>query len=134
MQQHVWKPAQGGLALRSDPPRLTCTMLSVVNIRAQISSVIEALSKAAVAEIAKVVEDGTVVLRMEICQRDDEILKLKDSIDILSNELKAANGGGQDRGSILLTDDDLQGSDGEATFYSTKSSVDQLDADNDIDL
>ncbi|KAG7273039.1 hypothetical protein CRUP_007195 [Coryphaenoides rupestris] len=61
-------------------------------------------------KIAKVVEDGMVVLRMEICQRDNEILKLKDSIDILSNELKAVDGG-QDRGSILLTDDDLQGSD-----------------------
>lgn len=85
-------------------------MLSVANIRAQISSVIDALSKAAVAEIAKVVEDGMVVLRIEICQRDNEILKLKGSIDILSNELKAANGG-QDRASILLTNNDQQGSD-----------------------
>ncbi|KAK0149667.1 hypothetical protein N1851_009589 [Merluccius polli] len=88
-------------------------MLSVVNIRAQISSVIDALSKAAVAEIAKVVEDGMVVLRMEICQRDNEILKLKGSIDILNHELKAASGG-QDRGSGLHTGDDQQGSDGKA--------------------
>ena len=88
-------------------------MLSVVNIRAQISSVIDALSKAAVAEIAKVVEDGMVVWRLEICQRDNEILKLKDNIDILNNELKAATGG-QDRGVIVLTDDDRPGSDGKA--------------------
>ncbi|XP_030219050.1 zinc finger protein 865 isoform X1 [Gadus morhua] len=85
-------------------------MLSVVNIRAQISSVIDALSKAAVAEIAKVVEDGMVVWRLEICQRDNEILKLKDNIAVLNNELKAATGG-QDRGMIVLTEDERPGSD-----------------------
>ncbi|CAL8366199.1 unnamed protein product [Boreogadus saida] len=85
-------------------------MLSVVNIRAQISSVIDALSQAAVAEIAKVVEDGMVVWRLEICQRDDEILKLKDNIAVLNNELKAATGG-QDRGMVVLTEDDRPGSD-----------------------
>lgn len=84
-------------------------MLSVANIRAQISSVIDALSKAAVAEIAKVVEDGVVVLRMEICQRDNEITKLKDNIDILHTELKAATGG-QDRCPLLLSDQ--RGTDG----------------------
>jgi hypothetical protein len=88
-------------------------MLSVVNIRAQISSVIDALSKAAVAEIAKVVEDGMVVWRLEICQRDNEILKLKDNIAVLNNELKAATGG-QDRGMIVLTEDERPGSDGKA--------------------
>ena len=88
-------------------------MLSVVNIRAQISSVIDALSKAAVAEIAKVVEDGMVVWRLEICQRENEILKLKDNIAVLNNELKAATGG-QDRGMIVLTEDERPGSDGKA--------------------
>ena len=95
-------------------------MLSAVNIRAQITSVVDALSKAAVAEIAKVVEDGIVVWRLEICQRDNEILKLKDNIDILNNELKAATGG-QDRGVIVLTDDDRPGSDGKAYRYNPTS-------------
>ncbi|KAM9719848.1 uncharacterized protein ACNS7B_020503 [Menidia menidia] len=65
-------------------------MLSGVALRAQISSVIDALSKAAAAEISKVVEDGMVVLRLEICQREDEIRKLKSSVELLHGELRAA--------------------------------------------
>nr|XP_046264521.1 uncharacterized protein LOC124069404 [Scatophagus argus] len=66
------------------------TMLSSAALRAQIASVIDALSKAAVAEIAKVVEDGMVVLRLEMCQRDSEIKKLKGNIEVLHNELRSA--------------------------------------------
>ncbi|KAM9323100.1 uncharacterized protein KZ484_021199 [Pholidichthys leucotaenia] len=65
-------------------------MLSSVSLRAQIASVIDALSKAAVAEIAKVVEDGLVVMRLEVCQRDNEIKKLKGNIEALHGELRAA--------------------------------------------
>lgn len=65
-------------------------MLSSVALRAQIASIINALSKAAVAEIAKVVEDGMVVLRLEMCQRDNEIKKLKNNIEILHGELRSA--------------------------------------------
>ncbi|XP_041849094.1 zinc finger protein 268-like isoform X1 [Melanotaenia boesemani] len=65
-------------------------MLNGVALRAQIASVIDALSKAAVAEISKVVEDGLVVLRLEMCQREDEIKNLKSSVEVLHNELKAA--------------------------------------------
>lgn len=65
-------------------------MLSSVALRAQIASIINALSKAAVAEIAKVVEDGMVVLRLEMCQRDNEIKKLKDNIELLHGELRSA--------------------------------------------
>ncbi|XP_070830112.1 zinc finger protein 91-like [Chaetodon trifascialis] len=67
-------------------------MLSSVSLRAQIASVIDALSKAAVAEIAKVVEDGVVVLRLEMCQRENEIKKLKNNIEVLHNELRSAQG------------------------------------------
>ncbi|KAG7232057.1 hypothetical protein INR49_009940 [Caranx melampygus] len=65
-------------------------MVSSVSLRAQIASIIDALSKAAVAEISKVVEDGMVVLRLEMCQRDTEIKKLKSSVEVLHTELRAA--------------------------------------------
>ncbi|KAM6989818.1 uncharacterized protein LKV04_009411 [Tautogolabrus adspersus] len=65
-------------------------MLNGVSLRAQITSIIDVLSKAAVAEIAQVVEDGMVVLRLEMCQRENEIKKLKSNIELLHNELRAA--------------------------------------------
>ncbi|XP_047446546.1 zinc finger protein 236-like [Mugil cephalus] len=64
-------------------------MLSSGALRAQIASVIEALSKAAVAEISKLVEDGMVVLRLEMCQRENEIKKLKSDVEVLHGELRA---------------------------------------------
>ncbi|XP_037314848.2 zinc finger protein 775-like [Pungitius pungitius] len=68
-------------------------MQSGVAIRVQIASVIDALSVAAVAEIAKVVEDGLVVLRVEMRQREDEILKLRGDIEVLHGELRTLRGG-----------------------------------------
>ncbi|XP_034039640.1 zinc finger and BTB domain-containing protein 41-like [Thalassophryne amazonica] len=68
-------------------------MLSSAALRAQIASVIDALSKAAVAEIGKLVEDGMVVLRLEMCQRDCEIQKLKSNIEVLHTELRASRVG-----------------------------------------
>ncbi|MEQ2249016.1 hypothetical protein ILYODFUR_024993, partial [Ilyodon furcidens] len=65
-------------------------MLNGVALRSQIASVIDALAKAAVAEIFKVVEDGMVVLRLEMCQREDEIERLKSSMEVLHGELRAA--------------------------------------------
>ncbi|XP_028974905.2 zinc finger protein 420-like isoform X1 [Esox lucius] len=67
-------------------------MLSNVTLRAQIASIIEVLSKAAVAEISKVVDDGMVVLRMEMCQRENEIIVLKKNVQQLDNELRRARG------------------------------------------
>ncbi|KAM4605787.1 uncharacterized protein ACJ7VT_017958 [Polymixia lowei] len=74
-------------------------MLNSVSLRAQIASIINALSDAAVAEISKVVDDGMVVLRLEMCQRENEIKSLKNNIEVLHGELRAAQGG-QDLGSI----------------------------------
>ncbi|KAL6103799.1 uncharacterized protein ACO6RY_13671 [Pungitius sinensis] len=68
-------------------------MQSGVAIRVQIASVIDALSVAAVAEIAKVVEDGLLVLRVEMRQREDEILKLRGDIEVLHGELRTLRGG-----------------------------------------
>lgn len=59
-------------------------------MRAQIASIIDVLAKAAVAEIAKVVEDGMVLFRLEMVQRNREIDKLKSTIDVLHSELRTA--------------------------------------------
>ncbi|XP_056913658.1 zinc finger protein 658-like isoform X2 [Takifugu flavidus] len=67
-------------------------MLSTVALRAQISSIIDALSKAAVTEIVKVFEDGMVVMRLEVCRRDSEIKKLKTNLEVLHNELRKVQG------------------------------------------
>uniref|UniRef100_A0A1A8ICS9 Zinc finger protein 35 n=1 Tax=Nothobranchius kuhntae TaxID=321403 RepID=A0A1A8ICS9_NOTKU len=64
-------------------------MLSGVPLRSQIASVIDALAKTAVAEISKVVEEGMVVLRLEMCQRENEIKRLKSSVEVLHGELRA---------------------------------------------
>lgn len=47
----------------------------------------DVLAKAAVAEITKLVEDGAVVLRLEMCRRDSEIQELKRSLKLLEVEL-----------------------------------------------
>lgn len=67
-------------------------MLTSVDLRAQITSIIDALSKAAVAEIVKVFEDGMIVMRLEVCRRDDEIKKLKTNLEVLHNELRTVQG------------------------------------------
>lgn len=67
-------------------------MLSSVDLRAQITSIIDALSKAAVAEIVKVFEDGMIVMRLEVCRRDGEIKKLKTNLEVLHNELRTVQG------------------------------------------
>ncbi|KAL2096865.1 hypothetical protein ACEWY4_006072 [Coilia grayii] len=55
----------------------------------QIASIMDVLAKAAVAEISKVVEDAIVVLRVETCQRQNEIEALKRNLEVVSNELRA---------------------------------------------
>ncbi|CAB1326731.1 unnamed protein product, partial [Coregonus sp. 'balchen'] len=67
-------------------------MFSSVSLRAQIASIIEVLSKTAVAEISKVVDDGIVVLRVEMCQRENEINVLKKTVQQLDSELRRARG------------------------------------------
>ena len=55
-------------------------MSSPSHFSVQMSAIMDVLSKAAVAEITKLVEDESVVLRLEISQRDGEILELKRSL------------------------------------------------------
>ncbi|XP_035526840.1 zinc finger protein 69-like [Morone saxatilis] len=53
----------------------------------QLAAIMDVLAKAAVAEITKLVEDGTVVLRLEMCRRDGEIQELKRSLKLMEVEL-----------------------------------------------
>ncbi|XP_068457180.1 zinc finger protein Xfin-like [Clinocottus analis] len=95
---------------------LNTTMLSSVALRAQIASIIDALSEAAVAEIAKVVEDGMVVLRLEMCQRDTEIQKLKSNMELLHGELRSLRGGETRRPDSRARDDGQRAVGGERTL------------------
>ncbi|XP_078120619.1 uncharacterized protein LOC144526825 [Sander vitreus] len=53
----------------------------------QVAAIMDVLAKAAVAEITKLVEDGNVMLRLEMCRRDSEIQELKTSLKLMEVEL-----------------------------------------------
>ncbi|XP_029970105.1 zinc finger protein 571-like [Salarias fasciatus] len=53
----------------------------------QLAAIMDVLAKAAVAEITKLVEDGGLVLRKEICRRDGEIQELRRSLKVMEEEL-----------------------------------------------
>lgn len=63
-------------------------MSSGVALQKQIASIMDELAKAAVAEISKVVDDGVVMLRLEICEREHEIDSLKRNLQMVSEELR----------------------------------------------
>lgn len=73
-------------------------MLSSVALRARITGIVESLCRTAVTEISKVVEDGMMVLRLEMCHRENEIKKLKSDVEMLHGELRA----GHERGATRL--------------------------------
>ncbi|XP_021165590.2 zinc finger protein 865 [Fundulus heteroclitus] len=105
-------------------------MLNGVALRSQIASVINALAKAAVAEISKVVEDGMVVLRLEMCQREDEIERLKSSMEVLHGELRAARQAETQRPEIQrpehrAADERQRGVGGEKILVANVPSVEQ---------
>ncbi|XP_039999569.1 zinc finger protein 12-like [Xiphias gladius] len=58
----------------------------------QIAAVMDALAKAAVADITKLVEDGTVALRLEMCRKDVEIQELRRGVKRMEAELREARG------------------------------------------
>ncbi|XP_059201151.1 sal-like protein 1 [Centropristis striata] len=103
-------------------------MLSSVALRAQIASIIDVLSKAAVAEIAKVVEDGMVVLRLEMCQRETEIKKLKSNIEVLHNELRSL----QER--VTLRPDSHGRADGQSGVGDERTSLEKGHAEKDLNI
>ena len=52
-------------------------MSNLIDVHAQIASIMEVLANAAVSEICKVVDDGYAALRLEISKSQDEIDTLK---------------------------------------------------------
>ncbi|XP_041849113.1 zinc finger protein 189-like [Melanotaenia boesemani] len=56
----------------------------------QVAAIMDALSKAAVADITKLVEEESVVLHMEIRRRDSEIQELQRSLEMMEAELYKA--------------------------------------------
>lgn len=98
-------------------------MLSGVALRAQIASIIEALSKSALAEISKVVDDGMVVLRLEMCQRESEIKTLKENIEVLHKELRTA----QDKASVHFRSMENHGlgRDGDSDIFEERTLLDK---------
>lgn len=53
----------------------------------QVAAIMDMLAKAAVAEITKLVEEGGVVLRLELQRKDGEIQELKRSLNLMEAEL-----------------------------------------------
>ena len=60
----------------------------------------DVLAKAAVAEITKLVEDGTVVLRLEMRRRDGEIQELKRRLKLMEAELCKAKEAAMTRAAV----------------------------------
>ncbi|XP_037313473.2 zinc finger protein 629-like [Pungitius pungitius] len=60
------------------------------SLAAQIAAIVDSLSKAAVAEISQLVEEGSLVLRLEMCRKDAEIQELRRSLKRMEVDLCSA--------------------------------------------
>ncbi|KAJ8332575.1 hypothetical protein SKAU_G00423640 [Synaphobranchus kaupii] len=69
----------------------------LINVVVKMASIMEVLTKTAVAEITKLVDDGSAALRLEMCrsQRENEALKRKLGLLLMERELGAARGYGE---------------------------------------
>ncbi|XP_041698767.2 zinc finger protein 160 isoform X2 [Coregonus clupeaformis] len=65
-------------------------MSNTVSFSTQIAAIMDVLAKAAVAEITKLVDEGTVVLRLEMCRKENEIEGLQNSVQLMERELRKA--------------------------------------------
>ncbi|XP_028842188.1 zinc finger protein with KRAB and SCAN domains 7-like [Denticeps clupeoides] len=65
-------------------------LVNGLNFQAQLTSIMEMLTKSAVAEIGKLVDDCSTILRLEISQRISENERLRKKCDLLENELRGA--------------------------------------------
>ncbi|XP_024291794.2 zinc finger protein 7 [Oncorhynchus tshawytscha] len=61
-----------------------------VSFSKQIAAIMDVLTKSAVAEITKLVDEGTVVLRLEMCRKENEIEGLQNSLQLMERELRKA--------------------------------------------
>lgn len=65
-------------------------MTNCVTFQTKLSSVMDVLAKAAVAEISQLFDDGFAVLRLEMCHRENEIEALKRKL-FMENERQATS-------------------------------------------
>lgn len=77
-------------------------MINSVHFRRQVGAVMEILTKAAIAEIAKLVDDGSAVLRLEMYRTQSENETLKTRIRQMESDLEAALGRGKVAGAPEL--------------------------------
>jgi len=62
-------------------------MLLAASFAPQIAAIMDVLAKAAVAEVTKLLEDGSVLLRLEMSRKDGEILELRRSLTLMEEQL-----------------------------------------------
>ncbi|KAL2096871.1 hypothetical protein ACEWY4_006078 [Coilia grayii] len=60
-----------------------------VNVQSRLASIMEVLSKTAVAEITKVFDDGFLLLRLEMCRKDAKIEALNRKLIALEGDLRS---------------------------------------------
>ncbi|XP_062285440.1 oocyte zinc finger protein XlCOF8.4-like [Scomber scombrus] len=94
----------------------------------QVAAIMDVLAKAAVAEITKLVEDGVVSLRLEMCRKDSELQDLKRSLKSMevemckAQEAAAASRAAEDRqpeqitGSQVQSKDEIEGEERPALY------------------
>ncbi|KAJ8339651.1 hypothetical protein SKAU_G00342840 [Synaphobranchus kaupii] len=80
---------------RNDPPHLATRGRQTYHSQAQLASILGVLAKTAVAEITKLVDDGSAALRFEMCRSQRENEALKNKLMLMERELRAARGYGE---------------------------------------
>ncbi|KAM4604858.1 uncharacterized protein ACJ7VT_017180 [Polymixia lowei] len=83
-------------------------MSAASSLGTQIAAIMDVLVKAAVSEITKLVDDGTVVLRLEMCRRDGEIQELKRSLQLMEIELCKAQEAAAEAATTRIADDNQE--------------------------
>lgn len=79
--------------------------MSLPSFGTQIAAIMDVLAKAAVAEITKLVDEGTVVFQLEMCRRDSEIGELKRSLQLMEMELCKAQEAAAEAATARIADD-----------------------------
>lgn len=65
-------------------------MSTSTTFQTQIAAIMDVLAKAAIAEISKLVEDDHVVIRLEMCRKENEIETLKKRLFFTERDLRKA--------------------------------------------
>ncbi|XP_041697223.1 zinc finger protein 436 [Coregonus clupeaformis] len=115
-------------------------MTNCVTLQTKLSSVMDVLAKAAVAEISKMFDDGFAVLRLEMCRRENEIETLKRQLLFMENDRQTTSSKAQEAGcsstcsSSSIRTDEGQGSKGSDEDASERTPFEQNARENDDQL